>query len=302
MNNKHLIVICGPTAVGKTNLSIAIAKHFNTEIISADARQFYKEMNIGTAKATTEELAQVKHHFVNNLSIHNNYSAGDFEKEANNLLSELFKEKDHVVMAGGSGLFIKAVVEGFDVLPEVPQSVRDNLNELLQQKGIKHLQELLKEKDAAYFNVVDINNPQRLIRALEIIEHTDKKYSSFLNQPKTQRPYVTSYVGLNMSREKLYERINKRVDIMMEMGLLEEVKTLKESQNLNALQTVGYAELFSYLNEKCSLEEAVALIKRNSRRYAKRQLTWFSKIENIKWFEPNQYNEIVEHIKQQIIH
>lgn len=300
MATKYLIVVCGPTAIGKTKLSIDLAKQFNTEIISADARQFYKEMNIGTAKATAEELAQVKHHFVNNLSIQDNYAAGEFEREVNELLSQLFKSKDFVIMAGGSGLFIKAAIEGFDALPEVPTSIRENLKKILAEKGIAELQQQLKIADPTYFEVVDTNNPQRLIRALEIIEHTQKPYSSLLNQTIKERPYIPIYIGLNINREVLYERINKRVDIMMEQGQLEEVKTLQDYQNLNALQTVGYSELFAYIKNECTLEEAVELIKRNSRRYAKRQITWFKKIENIKWFEPSQLNDIVEYINQQL--
>jgi len=294
-------VICGPTAIGKTKVAIDIAKHFNTEIISADARQFYREMNIGTAKANEKELAAVPHHFVNNLSIKDKYSAGDFEKEVNEKLIELYTNLDVVVLAGGSGLFIKAAVEGFDDLPDIPITIRKKFKAILKEQGIEALQNMLKEKDAIYYEMVDLGNPQRLIRAMEIIDFTGKPYSSLLNKKKKERLYKTHYIGLNINRAILYERINQRVDLMMEKGQLEEAQSLLSFQNLNALQTVGYSELFSFLNNEISLEEAIILIKRNSRRYAKRQITWFKKIENITWFEPNTIDDIIEHINKVII-
>ncbi len=302
MNNKqkYLIVVCGPTAVGKTKVAIELARHFKTDIISADSRQFYREMSIGTAKPDKEELAAAKHHFINNLSIHDTYSSGQFEEEALEKTAKLFQKHDQLILAGGSGLFIKALCEGFDEYPEVPKELRVALNQKLNLVGLQSLQEDLKGKDPEYFSKVDIHNPQRVIRALEIIYTTGKTFTSFQNQPKQKRPFKTIYIGLHMDRALLYERINKRVDLMIESGLMDEIRELYKHRSLNALQTVGYAELFDYLDGNKTKEEAIALIKQNSRRYAKRQLTWFRKIEGIKWFEPTAIEQIIEHIETEV--
>lgn len=299
MSNPYtLIVVCGPTAIGKTGFAIQLAQHFNTSIISADSRQFYREMNIGTAKPTAEELSQAPHHFVNNLSIHDDYSAGRFEEEALQVLNNHFEEKPNVpiIMAGGSGLFIRAVCDGFDDLPEIDKSIRDRLNEQYQIKGIEFLQQQLQIKDPAYYVVVDQKNPQRLIRALEVIESTGKTFTTYRNRQPVPRKFKSIYIGLQLERSVLYERINQRVDLMMEHGLLEEVKKLFPYKHLNALQTVGYQELFNYLDGIITLEKAIELIKRNSRRYAKRQLTWLRRIEQIEWFLPDELAKVIGYI------
>jgi len=303
LNNPYtLIVVCGPTAVGKTSLAIELAKHFETIIISADSRQFYREMNIGTAKPNPEELSKIPHHFVNNLSIYSEFSAGQFEEEALQVLNDHFVEKPTVpiLMAGGSGLFIQAVCEGFDDLPETDKSIRTAIVEQYENKGIEFLQQQLQVKDPAYYKLVDQKNPQRLIRALEVIESTGKTFTTYRNRQPTPRKFKTIYLGLQMERAQLYQRINQRVDLMMQQGLLKEVKKLQLHKNLNALQTVGYTELFNYLEGLTTLEEAIELIKRNSRRYAKRQLTWFRRNKKIKWFQPNELKNILTYINQKI--
>ncbi len=302
MNNPYtVIVICGPTAVGKTSFAIQLAKHFKTSIISADSRQFYREMNIGTAKPTAEELNQVPHHFINNLSIHQNYSAGQFEEEALYVLNDHFEQMPNIpiIMAGGSGLFIQAVCAGFDDLPAIDKSIRTNLNEQYQTKGIEFLQAQLEAKDPAYYALVDQKNPQRLIRALEVIESTGKTFTTYRNRQPVPRKFKTVYIGLHLERALLYKRINERVETMMIDGLLDEVGALYAYKQLNALQTVGYQELFNYLDGLCTLEDAVELIKRNSRRYAKRQLTWFRRNDQIEWFEPNEFSKVITLIKKQ---
>jgi len=302
LNNPYtLIVICGPTAVGKTHFAIQLAKHFNTSIISADSRQFYREMNIGTAKPTPDELKEVPHHFINNLSIYDEYSAGQFEEETLEILNQHFEKKPGVpiIMAGGSGLFIQAVCEGFDNLPGIDKNVRENLNQQYQLKGIEFLQVLLEEKDPVYFKLVDQKNPQRLIRALEVIESTGKTFTSYRNRQPIPRKFKSIYFGLQLERTILYERINNRVEEMMKKGLLKEVKKLLVHKHLNALQTVGYQELFDHLDGITTLEESVELIKRNSRRYAKRQMTWFRRIENIHWFQPDEVEKAINFVNKQ---
>ena len=298
MNNKNktLILITGPTAIGKTGLAIFIAQQLQTEIISFDSRQFYKEMKIGTAVPTDEELAAVSHHFIQNRSIHEDYSVGDFERDALKKLDELFEKQDSVVMVGGSGLFEKAVTEGLDEFPDVDPKIRENLNQEFEKFGIEKLQEELKNSDSDYYQQVDLNNHHRIIRALEIIRETGKPFSSFRKNKSAERNFNVIKIGLELPREKIYERINLRVDIMMENGLLEEVKSLYEFKHLNSLQTVGYKELFDYLDGKIDLEFAVSEIKKNSRRYAKRQLTWWRKDENIHWFSPDQKKEVLNYI------
>lgn len=295
---KTLIIIAGPTAIGKTALAIRLARYYKTEIISADSRQFYKEMAIGTAKPNREELSAVKHHFIDSHSVMDTFTAGDFEKEALKILENLFRKHDQVIMVGGSGLFINAICNGFDELPVATDQIRQQLNRDLEEQGIEYLQEKLKTSDPVYFSEVDIHNPQRLIRALEVYQTTGKSFSSYRTKTRKPRPFNTINIALNTDREQLYDRINLRVDQMIEAGLVDEVKSLLKYRHLNALQTVGYSEIFEYLDGKCSLEEAVKNIKQNTRRFAKRQITWFKKSEDIRWFDPADYNNILNYLNQ----
>jgi len=297
-NKKYLIVVGGPTASGKTGLGIRLAKHFDTEILSADSRQFYREMSIGTAKPTPEELAQAKHHFIDNLSIHDTYSVGDYEREAMVLLEKLFEKNDVVVMVGGSGFFIRAVCEGLDKFPKIPADIRGELNQLFENEGIASLQTELQQLDPEYYAQVDTQNPKRLLRALEVCRATGQPFSHFHNKEKPPRLFVPIYIGLDWDREILYERINKRVDAMIDKGLEEEARDLHELQHLTALQTVGYQEWFDFFDGKIDREEAIRLVKRNSRRYAKRQLTWFRKVEEMKWFDTGDFKGIIRFLMQ----
>ena len=287
---KYLITIVGPTAIGKTALSIKLANHFDTEIISCDSRQFFKEMAIGTAVPSEEELNSAKHHFIQNKSIFENYTVGDFEKEALLKFNDLFKNNDYAVLVGGSGLYVNAILKGFDTFPEIDSKVRDEVKSNYELHGLTYLQEKLKETDAEYYDFIlktnsqTLQNPQRLMRFVEVGLGTGKPYSSFLNQEKKQRDFIPIIIGLEANREELYNRINLRVDQMLEHGLVEEARKLYENRNLNALQTVGYRELFDYFDEKTSLGFAIEEIKKNTRRFAKRQLTWFKRTENIDWF------------------
>jgi tRNA dimethylallyltransferase len=302
--NKTLIVIAGPTAVGKTAIAIQVAKHYNTVVLSADSRQFYREMSIGTAKPDADELAAVKHYFIDSHSIQENFSVGDFEKQALALLDELFKEYDTVVMAGGSGLYIKAVCEGFDNLPVADPGIRHRLNQDFTEFGIRHLQERLKEVDPDYYEQVDIQNPQRLIRALEVFETTGKPISYYRKSTVNKRPFNIVKIGLNLPRDILYQQINYRVDKMMELGLIDEVKSLIPHRNLNALNTVGYSELFDYFDGNTDLESALELIKQNTRHFAKRQLTWFRKDKDMHWLEADDedvVNDIVRQAENQLV-
>ncbi|WNH10990.1 tRNA (adenosine(37)-N6)-dimethylallyltransferase MiaA [Thalassobellus suaedae] len=271
--------------MGKTALSIKLANYFNTKIISADSRQFFKEMQIGTAAPSKEELAAAKHHFIHHKSIHDHYNVGAFEKDALICLNTLFKTHNVVIMVGGSGLYVDAVTNGLDNFPKVDASIRENLNNDLISKGLPYLQNKLKELDITSYNTIAIDNPQRVIRALEICIGSGKPYSSFLNKGKAKRNFKTITIGLTAERETIYNRINKRVDIMMQAGQLDEVKSLIEYQNLNALNTVGYKELFNFLNGEWTLDFAVSEIKKNTRRFAKRQLTWFKRNEQTLWFD-----------------
>ena len=295
---KTLIVVVGPTAVGKTALAIQLANHFKTSIISADSRQFYQEMSIGTAKPNAEELAQANHYFINSRSIAEEYTAGDFEREALIRLAVLFKSTDVVIAVGGSGLFVRALTEGLDDLPKAGEEIREKLNEWFRNEGLEPLKQRLQEIDPTYYEKADIDNPQRVIRAIEVFEASGKPISYFMNKQKTERPFQVITIGLNTDREWLYNRINQRVDLMMEAGLLEEVKSLLPFRNKPALLTVGYAEIFEYLDGKISLEDAVSQIKQNSRRYAKRQITWFKKYGNTVWFEPQAKDEIFAYLDQ----
>ncbi len=298
---KYLISIIGPTAIGKTSLSIKLAQHFNTEIISADSRQFFKEMQIGTAAPTQDELSGAKHHFIHHKSIHDNYSVGAFEKDAIETLETLFKKHDVIIMVGGSGLYVDAVTKGLDDFPDLDPQIREDLNKMLETEGLESLQKQLKELDETSFNTIAIDNPHRIIRALEICIGTGKPYASFLNKPKKQRSFKTITVGLTADREIIYNRINKRVDIMVEEGLLQEVKNLIPFKNLNALNTVGYKEIFNFYNEEWTLDFAISEIKKNTRRFAKRQLTWFKKTENTLWFDyETNTNIIIDSISKKI--
>jgi tRNA dimethylallyltransferase len=304
---KYLITIVGPTAIGKTSLSIALAQHFNCEIISCDSRQFYKEMTIGTAVPNELELASAQHHFIHNKSIFENYNVGDFEKDAITKLEELFKTKNFAILVGGSGLYVDAILKGFDAIPEIYISIRDSVIIEYEINGIGYLQEMLKTLDPNYYaelsqsNPQTLLNPQRMMRFVEVCLGTGKPYSSFINQKKNQRNFTPILIGLEAKRDIIYHRINQRVDIMMDEGLLAEAKIVFPHKNLNALQTVGYKEIFSYLDHEITLEFAIEEIKKNTRRFAKRQLTWFKRNPKTKWFEYDvNKKEIVEFINNQI--
>ena len=283
--NKTLITIVGPTAIGKTSLSILLAQHFKTEIISCDSRQFYKEMAIGTAVPNSEELHAVPHHFIQNRSIFEDYNVGAFERDALETLETLFQKHNVVIMVGGSGLYVDAVLKGLDHFPKVDPKIREELTRRIQEEGLEPLQEQLKQLDPEAYNNTAIDNPQRLTRALEICIGSGLPYSTFKNKPKKERSFSSIKIGLNADREIIYDRINRRVDLMMENGLLEEAKILYDHKELNALQTVGYRELFSYFDGSFTKEFAVSEIKKNTRRFAKRQLTWFRKDLETIWFD-----------------
>jgi len=294
---KHLIVVVGPTAIGKTALAIKLANHFQAEIISADSRQFFREMEIGTAKPSLEELNAAPHHFVNSHSVETLFSTGDFEIQALERLQELFQKDDIAIMVGGSGLYIDAVCNGLDKLPDTDMEIRAQLNERFLKEGITFIQDALKENDPEYFEKVDQSNPQRMIRGLEFFLSTGQKLSSFLTSSKKQRPFNIIKIGLNMDRALLYARINHRVDLMMQAGLLKEIQSLLPFRQYNALNTVGYSELFQHLDGTLSRSEAVDKIKQNTRRFAKRQLTWFRRDENTVWFGPDQTPEIISYLE-----
>ncbi len=297
-SNKCLIVVVGPTGIGKTDLAITLAKRLKTEIISADARQVYQGMCIGTAQPSKEQLQIVKHNFVNCLPIETLYSAGQFATETLRLMETLFQHYPTLVMVGGSGLYIKAVCEGLDTMPTIPLQVRAHFNQRFKKEGVQALAYELSTLDPIYYQQVDVHNPQRIIRALEVIKTTGKPYSTWRvsNSHATPRPFQTIYIGLDMERKALYERINQRVDAMMEQGLYQEAIDLYPYRDYNSLQTVGYQEIFQHLAGQHSLQEAIALIKRDSRRYAKRQLTWFRKQKDITWFYPTEVEAIMQHI------
>lgn len=296
--DKTLLVVQGPTGIGKSNLSIQLAKHFQTEIISADSRQLFKELSIGTAVPTPEELKQVPHHLIHSHSILEDYNASRFETEALELIDQLFTRLNLLVMTGGSMLYVDAVCKGIDDQPDVDLQIREKLMHELEEKGIEHLRLQLKQLDETYYQQVDLKNPKRLIRALEVCLMTGKPYSSFRTETTKKRPFQILKIGLNMDREQLYDRINQRVDQMMQAGLEAEARSIYAHRHLNSLNTVGYKELFAWFDKEISKEKAVELIKRNSRRYARKQLTWLRKDEAIHWFEPHQTNEIIAFIEQ----
>lgn len=305
--NNYLITIIGPTAIGKTALSIKLAQHFNCEIISCDSRQFFKEMTIGTAVPSEEELASAPHHFIQNKSIFENYTVGDFEREAISKLDTLYETNDYAILVGGSGLYVDAILKGFDSFPEIDLSVREEIISNYEKLGIGYLQQELERLDKVYFDTISkenpqtLQNPQRLMRFVEVCIGSGKPYSSFLNRKKNSRNFIPIIIGLEAERAEMYERINLRVDLMMEAGLLKEAKKLYPNKNLNALQTVGYRELFSHFDGDFDLDFAIEEIKKNTRRFAKRQMTWFKRTENAKWFDyKTNFEEIINYIKNTI--
>lgn len=296
-NHTTLITVIGPTAIGKTSLSIELAQHFQTEIISCDSRQFYKEMNIGTAVPEPEELAAATHHFIQNRSVFEDYNVGDFEQDALQTLDKLFKKYDVVIMVGGSGLYVDAVLKGFDHFPKIDPKVREALNERLTVEGLESLQNQLKALDLETYHNIALDNPQRVTRALEVCIGTGQPYSSFKTNSQKKRNFRSIKVGLNGDREKIYDRINLRVDLMIEKGLINEAKALYKHKELNALQTVGYRELFAHFDGEITKEFAIEEIKKNTRRFAKRQLTWFRKDQEILWFDfQSDRKEIIQSI------
>ena len=300
LQHKYLITVIGPTAIGKTALAIEIAKYFRCNIISADSRQFFKEMAIGTAVPSKDELEAVKHHFIQNISIFDDYTVGDFEREAIAKLDELYQSNDIAVMVGGSGLYIDAVLKGFDDFPDIDITIREKLKEDYEKNGIEYLQQELQRLDPVHYEKVAKENPQRLMRALEVCIGSGKPYSSFLNIKKNSRNFTPVIIGLDADRELMYSRINQRVDIMVESGLLEEARELYPDKKLNALQTVGYRELFSYFDGEFTKEFAIEEIKKNTRRFAKRQMTWFKRNEAAMWFDfKTPLPEIINYIETQ---
>lgn len=299
--NKYLITVIGPTAIGKTAMAIVVAQHFGCEIISADSRQFFREMKIGTAVPSDEELAAAPHHFIQNKSIFENYTVGDFEREALSKLEKLFQANDFAVMVGGSGLYIDAVLKGFDDFPDIDPNVREQIIEHYEAGGIGYLQKELERLDPIHFAKVAKENPQRMMRALEVSIGTGQPYSSFLGKKQQSREFTPIIIGLDAEREAMYERINRRVDIMIEEGLVEEARDLYSHKNLNALQTVGYRELFDHFDGKISLPEAIEAIKMNTRRFAKRQMTWFKRTEGAMWFDYTTHpSQIINYIESKL--
>ena len=298
---KHLITIIGPTAIGKTTLAIKIANYFKTEIVSADSRQFYKEMNIGTAKPSTSELNSIKHHLINNKSVNDDYNIYDYEKDALKSIESIFNKNDIAILVGGSGLYINTVLYGLDEIPGISAEVRNSLYLDLELKGIKTLQEKLKLLDPSSYRSIDLNNPRRLIRALEVSISTGKSYSSFLKKKKRKRDFNIIVLGMNQERLDLYKKINTRVDNMVESGLINEVKELYTLKGLNTLNTIGYSEVFNYIEDKYSLDECINEIKKNTRRYAKRQLTWFKSIDRVEWITPDYtFEKVIAYIRNLI--
>jgi tRNA dimethylallyltransferase len=293
--NKTCIIISGPTAVGKTSAAIQVARHFKTEIISADSRQCYSELHIGVAKPSPEELASVKHYFINSHSIHDELSAAGFEQYALQSVHTIFQQHDVAVMTGGTGLYIKAFCEGIDEIPPVLPGIRENIMAEFERSGLPWLQQQVKEEDPLYYSTGEIQNPQRLMRALEVMRSTGRSIRSFQQGKKTTREFRIIKTALELPKEELHRNINHRVDAMMEEGLLQEAQSLLPWRHLNALQTVGYTELFDYLDGKSTLEQSVEAIKKNTRQYAKRQMTWFRRDKEISWFTPQDIRSLIDH-------
>jgi tRNA dimethylallyltransferase len=296
-SQKKLIVVVGPTAVGKTGVAIALAKLLHTEIISADSRQIFRELAIGTAKPTAAELSEAKHHFIDSHSIHDQYDAAQYGEAALALIYELFKKYDYLVVCGGSGLYVKALLEGFDDIPEIPEGIREDLQKQFDQSGLVWLQQKMKELDPEHFNRIDNQNPVRLMRALEVRIATGKSISTFQGNARRVLPFQVVKIGLELERDILYKRIDDRMDSMIAQGLFEEAEKVYPHKQLNALQTVGYQEIFDYLDKQYDKAEAIRLLKRNTRHYAKRQLTWFKRDVEIKWMSPERLNDIVALVK-----
>lgn len=300
MPQKTCIVIVGPTAVGKTSLAISLAQYFGTEIISADSRQCYRELNIGVATPSPLQLQQVKHYFIQSHSVHEEVNAAVYENYALNSVNDIFRDHDIAIVTGGTGLYVKAFCEGLDEIPEVDESIRNKIIRQYEEKGLSWLQEQVSINDPLYYAEGEIQNPQRLMRALEVQWSTGRSIRSFQRQQPQQRDFRIIKTGLELPREQLYQNINHRVDEMMELGLLDEVKELMPLRKLNALQTVGYSELFKYLDADISLEKAIEEIRKNTRHYAKRQMTWFRKDSSIKWFSPTAVDALKTYLKHQL--
>ncbi len=300
MRMDTLIVVLGPTGVGKSNISIQLAKHFHSEIISADSRQFFRELSIGTAVPSQEDLKLIPHHFIQTKSIHNYYNVSEFEIEALTTISRLFLKCNPLFLAGGSMLYIDTICKGIDDIPTVDLDVREEVTRWYENNGLEALRQRLLEVDAEYYRIVDLNNPKRLLHAVEIHQMTGKPFTSFRKNTIKERPFRILKVGINQDRKVLYDRINIRVEQMMAAGLLEEARAVYPHRNLNSLNTVGYKELFSYFDGDCTLVEAVDLIQRNTRKYARKQLTWFRRDQQIQWFEPEQVKEIINYIDQKM--
>ncbi len=297
---KTLVVITGPTGIGKTDVSIKIAQHFNAEIVSADSRQIFKELCIGTAVPTKQELAAVPHPFIQSHSVEENYNASRYETEALELINELFQQKDVLLLVGGSMLYIDAICKGIDIMPDADQEIRASLKKQLEEEGLESLRLQLKTLDPEYYKKVDLKNPNRIIHALEISIQTGKPYSSFRSNTPKERPFRIIKIALNCDRELLHKRINLRVDKMMEAGLEAEAQSVYHKKHMNSLNTVGYQELFAYFNGEISRDKAIELIKRNSRRYARKQITWFRRDEGVNWFEPTESEKIIAWLESQI--
>lgn len=300
-NKKYLIIVLGPTGIGKTDLTIELAQKLKSEIISCDSRQFYKELKIGTAVPEDEQLKAVKHHFIQNKSIIDYYNVSNFEHDVINFLSEYHKTNNVAIMTGGSMMYIDAVCNGIDDMPDIDNEIREFYINKLQNEGLETLRFELQRVDPEHYNIVDLKNGKRIIRALEVFAQTGNTYTSYRTAPKKHRDFEIIKIGLQIEREKLYERINKRVDIMVENGLEEEVKANIKNKKLNALNTVGYKELFAYFDKEYSLEKAIELIKRNTRHYSRRQISWFKRDKEISWFNPNNFDEILKSIKSKIL-
>lgn len=299
-HNNALLIILGPTAVGKTALSIDLARYFKTEILSADSRQFYRDMKIGTAAPTERELEQVRHHFIHHLSLDACYNVSQFEQDSLSVLEQIFTRRYVAVMTGGSGLYIDAVCSGIDDLPDPDEELRNQMNREFEEQGLTYLQEKLNELDPDYYENVDLNNPKRLMRAIEVSIQTGKPYSHLRSNQTAARSFTIIKIGLYLERDQLNERIHQRVDFMIDQGLVEEVRSLWPFRNYNALNTVGYKEIFRYLDGKISLKQAITDIKTNTRRYAKRQMTWFKRDKSIHWFTPRQKDEIVDFLEKKV--